>query len=131
MEAGHRGADPRDVTAPTSDRHDEEVGMRLARRQHEPRRDPDHAAVPRTVLVVLTALLILSWGVVRLYRIDDHAAARKQQHPLSVVVRPPDDPSGQHVAPGCGEPQPGAEDDAQRGDPAERRSGSCIVIWTP
>jgi hypothetical protein len=105
--------------------------MRLARRQPGLRRDPDHAAVSRTVLVVMTTLLTLSWGVVRLHHIDGRAAAREQEQPLSVVVHPRDDTAGQHVAPGCGGPQPGADGDGERGDTAERRSGSCIVIWTP
>jgi hypothetical protein len=62
---------------------------------------------------------------------------------LSVVMRPGDDPPRQHVAPGCGSPQPGAPvgnpESERNGAPrigpsvatAGPRSGSCVLIWLP
>lgn len=97
--------------------------MRLARR----RNDPDCAAAAQTVIVVMTALLTVSWCVLWMNGVEGHAAVREQHQPL-VVVQLGDDPSGRGVAPGCGTPQPGAGPSVFATDPA---SGSCILIWVP
>jgi hypothetical protein len=97
--------------------------MRLVRR----RNDPDCATAPRTVLIVLAALLTVSWGVLRMYRAEEHAAAREQHQP-SVVVRLGADPTGRRVAPGCATPQPGAGPSVFATEPGP---GSCILIWVP
>jgi hypothetical protein len=102
-----------------------------------------HATIPRTVLVVLAAVLFVAASVFQLYRLEKQAAAREQHRPLSVVMRPGNDLPRQHVAPGCGSPQPGApvgnpdpeRNAAPRIGPsvvtAGRRSGSCVLIWLP
>jgi hypothetical protein len=110
------------------DPDDQEEDMRLARRS-----DPDRTAVLPTILIVLTALLLVSWGALRVYRIEVQAAAREQDRPSSVIVRPRADPAGQPVAPGHGSPQP--EEPAGTSGPsvsgAGCRSGGCILVWVP
>ncbi|RSM69606.1 hypothetical protein DMB66_11510 [Actinoplanes sp. ATCC 53533] len=97
--------------------------MRLAHRCE----DPDCTTAAQTVIVVMTVLLIVSWVVLRMSRVEEHAAARERHQP-SVVVQLGDDPSGPGVAPGCGTPQPGAGPPVFATEPG---SGSCILIWVP
>jgi hypothetical protein len=98
---------------------------------------------PLTVLVVTAAALFVSAGALQACRTEEHAAARDQHRPLSVVMRPGDKLLGLPVAPGCGAPQPGVplgNPGSERSDPpatgpsalpAGRPSGSCVLIWLP